>query len=297
MARAMPEYRRLAQDSDQDCADLTVATIWGFETRMTPHNLTQITTNPAKEQSLKVQLAGRLTMERNNIRRSITHLNKLLIKAYTNTVVHLLTNPGNQISPSQYSAQASDSDITKAAKWICSSSNTYGMTVNRSDVTAIERAIANILNRGYDLRRVETLELIHKAVVGSIPANRTALRATPMGQNYCGIGGGSYLQAFAAHQSRRIKETLPLPPTLSNLRQRFYPATDSRYFLYVPERQRHHNNWGNIACYLLGAHLRAHAFADGNGRASRTLFACAMLKSNFAFVAPTYAFEKELSGL
>lgn len=297
MARALPAFQRLVQDTDRDCAELTVATLWAAENKRTfTNDLTKIVTARSNEQYYRNQLSGRLDMERQRVLASTRYLDMLLLEAYSNVFVTLRNTPGHQIPPDQYGARQTDTDLIKASKWVCTSSNSFGRTANRADVTAVQRAITTVLNRNMDLRHVETIEHIHRAVVGSIPANADALRNTPMGQNYCGVGGGTYLQAYAARQSRKIREMMPLPPAAEQQRHR-YETPGQRHYIFVPTVQNQHNNWGNIACYLLGAHLRAHAFTDGNGRAVRTLFACAIIKSNADFIAPTYAFEKQLSGL
>ena len=69
------------------------------------------------------------------------------------------------------------------------------------------------------------------------------------------------------------------------------------YAMSFPKPAQDDPKWDDLACFLLGAHMRAHGFADGNGRAVRCLYACTLLQGGREFVAPTYDFENQLHGL
>ncbi|MBN9668896.1 Fic family protein [Roseibium aggregatum] len=283
------------QQTNQDCADMTVATIWGREAKRAFRNdFSQMV--PSTLTYLRTVTAGYLNMEGQRIRNSVQHLDQLLMRAFANEAHSLFNNPGNQKDPQTYYALDTDSDVTRAAKWICKASNS--MDENSTAILiSVQRCIDTVLNRDLDLRDVATLERIHKGVVGSLPANMDILRPTPIGQNYTGVAGGTYLQEYASRQSRRLRTTIALPPHLAGENHRVR-TPGQQQFVFVPQRMpNYNNNWANIGCYLHGAYIRAHGFADGNGRSVRTLFACTLIKSGMGFVAPSRAFETSLCGL
>ena len=117
-----------------------------------------------------------------------------------------------------------------------------------------------------DVRSIDALRYLHQKLVDQ--SRLKATRGPALEVKYCSTGGARYLQIRAAEMARGI----PQPPD-----------GDAK--------------WDDLACYMLGAHMRAHGFTDGNGRAVRGLFACVLLKGGRDMVVPEAEFEKSLHQL
>ncbi len=130
------------------------------------------------------------------------------------------------------------------------------------NLTKIYNAMDHVV-KNMDVRELSTLEYLHKHLVDQSALKPT--RGPSKMVKYCSTGGAGYLQDRAADMARGIN--LPGPG-------------DAK--------------WDSLACYLLGAHMRAHGFTDGNGRAVRGLFACTLLKGDRDFTVPEASFEKLL---
>ena len=172
----------------------------------------------------------------------------------------------NPKKPSDYGAEESDTELWKAAKWITNSSTSLknsgdnpNAPVNLAKIyAAMDHVIKNM-----DVRKLESLEYLHVHLVDQSTLKET--RGPSKQVKYCSTGGAGYLQEKAADFARGIEL-----PDLGN------------------------QKWDDLACYFIGAHMRAHGFTDGNGRAVRGIFACALIKGGRDFIVPESDFEKTL---
>ena len=297
LIRRTTEYRNLEKATDQESADITVMSVLNFIIQ-SDHSLQgNYASINRSHDFLTSMIPGFLTTELEKVQASILHLNGLLMSAYANMAAELRTTPGLQMPPNQYGAAANDSDSLKAAKWICNASGTVGANPDQQTISKIQDTIEKVLRLEMDVRDPRALDYIHKAIVEPETNLSRAFRRPHRATNYPGSGGGNYLKNFVGRQARQIREFIAMPPTDPLPDPARVRPGKMRNFIFVPELSRRFNNYGNIACYLFGAHIRAHSFADGNGRTVRALYACAMIKSGQGFIAPASGFERRLSGL
>lgn len=293
----LPEYRRLLQLTDAESVRLTLLSCWCMLLKQ-KYGMREEPAHPERacvrtdynefKQFVPPFVAGMLDAEFDSVGGCVLFFCQLLGEARRNVAHDLLSNPGNREEPGQYGAADWDKDVVKAAKWIFSSSN----SLKEDDTTQtwlshIAWVLDNVLRREMDLLDPRTLQYIHQKLhPNSGPKTRSPRR--DVGVKYPGTGGGRYLQKLAAEMANRLPKAIHTP-------HRRFQVPNSTNTVFIP--QPHLDNWANVACFLYGAHIRAHAFADGNGRAVRVLYACAMMKSDHGFVAPSLAFSSRLSGM
>ncbi|TYC49152.1 hypothetical protein FMN50_24100 [Rhodobacterales bacterium] len=296
LIRRTTEYQALERATDQESADITVMSVLNFIIQSDPQLRNFASINRSHDFLTNI-IPGFLTIELQKVQTSILHLEQLLFSAFANMAHELRTNPGLQRQPNQYGAAPNDSDSLKAAKWICSASGTVGRNPGQQTLSKIQDTIEKVLRLDMDLRDPRTLEYIHEAIVEPVALPSQAFRKPNRDTNYPGSGGGNYLRYFASQQAMQIQEFMAMPPTDPLPDPAAVRPGQIGNFNPVPDLARRFNNYGNIACYLFGAHIRAHSFSDGNGRTVRTLYACAMIKCGHGFIAPAPVFERRLTGL
>lgn len=295
--RQLPDYQALLQATDQESADITAMSVLNYVVQADPTLRGNYASINRSQTFFAELLPSYLRIELQKVRASIQHLDGLLFKAYANIVTELRANPGLQMPLGEYGAHATDSETMRAAKWICRASGTVGRNPDQQTISFIQSTIETALRLEMDLRDPRTLEFLHTKIAGPVNQMSNKFRIPHRDTNYPGSGGGYYLQQFVGRQATEIREFMAQQPVDGVPDPGRVQPGNLPNFIFVPELSRRFNNYGNIACYLLGAHLRAHGFADGNGRAVRALYACAMIKSGHGFVAPDSPFEKQLSGL
>lgn len=161
-----------------------------------------------------------------------------------------------------YGAAVGDADRLKAAKWIVHTSNSLNHAAHDN---AVDNTLQVIINNGLG-RSFQDLQAINAAF---------NFNPGPPPARYIAAMGGQ----------------LPAPPTgRALLIQNVTPVLDT----YAPANA---NSWTALALYYLGAIIRAHGFADQNGRTGRALYALCLLWGGAPFVAPTAALEQTLHQL
>jgi hypothetical protein len=199
-----------------------------------------------------------------NILMAHYHLGSLAVRAQTGKLRSTLRDKGKQ--PHEYGALSTDTEMWKAAKWIVNSSNSLKGSKDDESAPVNLSKIYNAINHvvtSMDVRSLEALAYLHQNLVNQTTLKETRGPSTAV--KYCSTGGARYLQERAAAMARGIS----------------LPSDGS-------------DKWDDLACYFLGAHMRAHGFTDGNGRAVRGLFACTLLKGGRDFIVPEASFEKQL---
>lgn len=299
-ARRQPEFERLVQDTNFACADLTVATIWrhiaGRERVPAGGNFVM---NRARTVGYLNFIKRMLDYERRAVLVSVQHMNGLLANTYTNLALQLLNVPGNQEAPATYGAVPGETDARKAARWICASSNTITPATTVASIVRIENVIATVVQRNLELRLRGTHDFILREASGGPQDILQRLRPSPphaLGQKYTGVGGGSFLYEKLLADCRRIQTPLRMPLDQAQANRVTVPGTNIGLIRHRYDPQPR-SNLANLALYLLGSMLRAHPHYDGNGRTSRIVYACAMIRSEHGFIAPHIDFMSRLSGL
>ncbi len=167
-----------------------------------------------------------------------------------------------QLTPDQYGAAATDTDMDKAIKWAFSPNH-------RNPDPAIENNIRQTFNhimQNMDVKDMATADYLFANLVGA--NNAPAHRRHHINTGYCSTGGGRALQDGA--------EIL------------------SQVFAVQPNDGT--AQWDDLACFLFGAHVRAQAYSDGNKRVSRALYAVSLLQGGRPFVAPRRSLEATIMG-
>ena len=223
--------------------------------------------DPLKKAAFEKGEKTTLQHEINMVLAAHYHFGSLQLRARTGGLRGELRK--NPKQPRDYGADESDTELWKAAKWITNSSNTLKSAADDSsapvNLSKIYAAMSHVV-QNMDVRDLSALEYLHQRLVDQSKLKPT--RGPSSAVKYCSTGGAGYLQDRAAAMAAGI----PLPSD-----------GDAK--------------WDDLACYFLGAHMRAHGFTDGNGRAVRGLFACALLKGSRPFVVPAPDFEKKLHDL
>ena len=217
-----------------------------------------------KEQDTIKGFGSVLRHEINNVLQAHYHFGSLMQRAKMGALRGKLRE--NVKQPGDYGALTTDSELWKAAKWIVNSSNTLSGSAHDEsapvNLQKIYTAMEDVVNNK-DVRDLSSLVYLHERLVDQARLKPTRGPSTAV--KYCSTGGAGYLQDVAADFARGIS----LPDDGGE-------------------------KWDDLACYFLGAHMRAHGFTDGNGRAVRGLFACALIKGGRDFVVPAADFEKSL---
>lgn len=223
--------------------------------------------NPEKKRIFEQGEKATIQHEINMVLAAHYHFGSLQIRARTGSLRGGLRD--HPKPPRDYGAHVSDTELWKAAKWITNSSNTLKTAGDDPEAPVNSTKIYNAMDhvvQNMDVRELAALEYLHARLVDQ--SKLKATRGPSSAVKYCSTGGAGFLQDRAAALAKGI--SLP-------------PDADVK--------------WDDLACYLLGAHMRAHGFTDGNGRAVRGLFACALLKGGRPFVVPEAAFEQTLHDL
>ncbi|MFQ1700030.1 hypothetical protein ACJ5NV_05490 [Loktanella agnita] len=166
------------------------------------------------------------------------------------------------LAPEDYGASARDSDLEKSVKWAFSrGKDNPDATVAHRIRQTLRYAVLHL-----DLRDMATADYLHVNLVdqNSLPPYR---RHHP-GVGYCSTGGGRAMQ-----------------DAMEVLSQGFAVKACSGA-----------NMWDDLACFLLGAHIRAQPYSDGNKRVARALYAAALLKGDRPFCVPNRNLEVTLMG-
>lgn len=210
--------------------------------------------------------AGKLQRELDVVGNSGRFIQALFHRARTGS----LGLRSHAMAPADFGRQPHESELEEAIRWIVFASNsTRGMEPGeRGSPHARLRHAMLFAIQQRDVRDLRTLHELHAGAVSQatdavsrgIPAERSVKYGSSGAAGYLQDGIGDYAMSFPK------------------------PAQDDP-------------KWDDLACFLLGAHMRAHGFADGNGRAVRCLYACTLLQGGREFVAPTYDFENQLHGL
>ena len=209
-----------------------------------------------------------LQTEINNLLQGHYVIGDLANKARTGAFSRVLRS--SNVDPNEYGAHRGDTEQFKAARWIVHSSSSLAGKVDENspiNVPKIYRAMKHVVD-SMDVRSNNALVYLHQNLVNQVGLQPS--RAPSRLAKYCGIGGARWLQ-------QRVSAFASGLPLLQD------GDGDSR--------------WDDLACFMLGAHLRAHGFTDGNGRTVRGLFACVLVKGGREFVVPEKQFEKSLHRL
>lgn len=296
-ARELPEYRPLLQLMDAESVRLTLLSCWCMMLSQ-KYGMNGEPAHPERacvradyddfKEFVRTSVARMLVTEQDNVGACVLFFCQLLGLARRNIAHDLLNNPGNREEPAEYGASDWEKDVAKAAKWIFSSSNSLkGDDTTPAWLSHVSWLLDNVLRLNLDLLDPRTLRYIHKHLYPSF-GKKTRQPIRDVAVKYPGTGGGYYLQKLAGEMANRL-------PTFDHRGMRRFQVPNSTNGVFIPEA--HYDSWANIACFLHGAYIRAHGFADGNGRAVRVLYACAMMKSQMGFIAPSMAFSGRLCGM
>lgn len=174
------------------------------------------------------------------------------------------------MAPAEYGRVQHDSELDAAVRWIVSASNTMRGAQplgHASPHLQLQRAMLVVILQ-MDVRDVRTLHRLHAAAVEQPAVVASRGIVSDRSVKYCSSGGAGHLQDGIGD-----------------------------YAMSIPKPAEGDPAWDDIACFLLGVHMRAHGFADGNGRAVRCLYACTLLQGGREFVAPTTDLENRLHDL
>lgn len=210
--------------------------------------------------------AQRLQLEWDRVNESERFVRSLFVRARSNG----LRLRENTMAPETYGRQTRDSEMEEALRWIVSASTSLSSQEPEGHATVqqtLRRTMLLVIEQK-DVRNAQTLVRLHQSCVRSDDVPKSRGISAERSVKYCSSGGAGYMQ-WLVHS---LAMEMPEPPEGD-------PA------------------WDQLACALLGGHLRAHGFTDGNGRAVRSLYACTLFKGGRPFVAPTREFEDSLSGL
>lgn len=264
MVHKVKEYAELKRHIGE-YADHTIEAIWNQYTGgKDGAKFSYMTEN---EDKVIKEFGATLRHEITNVLQAHYHLGSLMQRAKMGGLRGDLRKSVK--APGDYGALVTDSELWKAAKWIVNSSNTLSGSAHDEsapvNLQKIYNAMDHVVNN-MDVRDLASLVYLHERLVDQSRLKPT--RGPSNAVKYCSTGGAGYLQDKAAEFARGI--TLPNDGEVK---------------------------WDDLACYTLGAHMRAHGFTDGNGRAVRGLFACTLIKGGRDFVVPEAAFEKALHAL
>ncbi|MEZ0228498.1 MAG: Fic family protein [Planctomycetota bacterium] len=170
---------------------------------------------------------------------------------------------GNKMDETKYSAATTDANALKAAKWICSASNS-----DKKNLGTVAPQLAKILEESAKKSTINSYQhvvMLNKVLVPKPSADVRGV-ATMGGKLPSSVTGARLLEIAMETLSKKTPGAAGCA-------------------------------WEDLACHLLGTTLRTHGFPDGNGRTARALYALAFLKGNKPFVAIERKLEDKLSDL
>jgi hypothetical protein len=179
---------------------------------------------------------------------------------------HANTIANNIMAENTYGVQPNDSDLTKAAKWVCNASNTT--RGNAAEIAITASIIQMSINARTPITFMVRLDAINRSLMAG--GGRNEARgpvALPMSSPLPSSMGGRVL----------------LEAAVSFLASRTHGAANCL--------------WTDLGCYLLGATIGCHGFPDANGRTGRVLYAICQVQSGAAFQGLTTVGEEALHGL
>lgn len=159
----------------------------------------------------------------------------------------------------RYPASPLDDDWDKAIAWVNSHDNS-------NDMRRITRQALEMVVNHIDVRSRRAFIHLHMQIYGA--HIRNTARVPVRGERYCSEGGGQALWTVMEAQMISMRLT---------------PGDED------PQ-------WDDLACYLYGAYIRSQGVEDGNKRASRAIYAAALLKGGRTFRVPDKPFEAFLQG-
>ncbi len=263
MVRKLSEYKQLKRISG-DFADETVEAMWG---KFAMNGKASHMNSSADKLNYKKAMASTLQGEINNLLGGHYHIGNLLVQASGSTMGQKLRQ--NPLQPQDYGADANDTELVKAAKWIVHGSNTLRNAGNDENapvnLTKIRAAMEHVVGN-MDIKNWNAILYLHQRLVDQ---NGLKTSRGPSAEvKYCSTGGGRYL----LNRSFEMLAGISSPPNDDD-------------------------KWDSMACFVIGSIIRSHGFTDGNGRAARGMFACVLLKGGRTFVPIKSNLEKTLHGL
>lgn len=205
-----------------------------------------------------------LSLELENVQRTGHVLANLAAKLDAGSLATLLTT--HTMPAATYGVTTADSITTRAAKWVCSASQT-----THGDAASI----------------TDTNNILAMAVAAQTPMND--------------IQGLDYINQLLLGQGGRREAR---PPVILPAKSPLPSSPGGRRMLevavgYLKGRQPGAPNcpWTDLGCFLFGAVVACHGFPDANGRTARVLYAICRIRSGAPFSGLTRAGEDQLTGL
>ncbi len=279
-AQAWPEFQAFVQATDPLAGREIIDN--AFQHMFSPRGKATVKKKKSEVRDLTATLVGALLQETQKAVDNKNAIDDLYRRAINAGLRQGLTNPGNTEFPwAGHIPTTQNDDIETALDWILGRSTTnkakdadydyFQATdeeIERAEAVArqnvvqnLRNALTNVIRNGnMDVTDVNTLHYLHRHS-GPTNANRRWFGTAGLAEQF--YGGTALGGALHRYVGRKVQNMVVLTH-----RNRFF--------------------WYDIACLQLTGNIIAHGFADGNGRASRAIFACTQIQKGLPFVAPLY---------
>ncbi|MGD1925402.1 MAG: hypothetical protein ACFB03_14635 [Paracoccaceae bacterium] len=280
IAQGWPEFRAFVQETDALAGREIIDN--AFRHMFSPRGKAKVKKKKAEMRELTATLVGALLQETMKAIDNKNSIDDLYRRAINADLRQGLTNPGNGEFPwTGHNPTTQNEDIEIALNWILGRSTTNkakeadydyfeatAEEIERAEevarqnvVQTLRNGLTNVIRNGnMDITDVNTLHYLHRHSGPTNAVRRWFGTAGLAEQFYGGTALGGALHRYVGG---KVQNMVALT--------RF-----NRFF------------WYDIACLQLTGNIIAHGFADGNGRASRAIFACTQIQKGLPFVAPLY---------